>query len=112
MFAVHVDDIISIASSVEENNRFKSQLNAKWKISDLGEAKFALGISISRNRADRTISLSQTALIDRIVAEFGQADAHPVDTLMVAGLNLQLVLPQLWLKAGSKPKPVTCHDQA
>ena len=89
MFAVHVDDIISIASSTDENNRFKSQLNAKWKISDLGEAKFALGISIARNRSDRTIALSQTALIDRIVSEFGQSDAHPADTPMVAGLYLQ-----------------------
>ena len=75
IFAVHVDDIISIASSAEENNRFKSDLDAKWKISDLGEAKFALGIAMTRDRPNRTISLSQTALIDRIVSDFGQSDA-------------------------------------
>jgi hypothetical protein len=91
MFAVHVDDIISIASSgsADENNRFKSQLNAKWKISDLGEAKFALGISITQKRSERSISLSQTALIDHIVSEFGQTDTHPADTPMVTGLHLQ-----------------------
>jgi hypothetical protein len=89
IFAVHVDDIISIASSAEENNRFKSDLDAKWKISDLGEAKFALGIAMTRDLPNRTISLSQTALIDRIVSDFGQSDAHTVDTPMVAGLHLQ-----------------------
>jgi hypothetical protein len=38
IFAVHVDDIVSIASSAEENNRFKSDLDGKWIISDLKEA--------------------------------------------------------------------------
>jgi hypothetical protein len=89
MFAVHVDDIISVASTSDENNRFKADLDAKWKISDIGEAKFALGIAMSRNRVERTISLSQTALIDRIISEFGQTDAHSVDTPMVAGLHLR-----------------------
>ena len=88
IFAVHVDDIISIASSVAENDRFKAELNSKWKISDLGPVKFALGIAVARDRANHTISLSQTALIDRIVSEFGQRDAHPVDTPMVTGHHL------------------------
>jgi hypothetical protein len=89
IFAVHVDDIISIALSAEENNRFKSDLDAKWKISDLSKAKFALGIAMTRDRPNRTISLSQMALIDCIVSNFGQSDAHTVDTPMVVGLHLQ-----------------------
>jgi hypothetical protein len=89
IFAVHVDDIISAASSPEENERFKASLKSKWDISDLGAAKYALGIALSRDRANRTISLSQTALIDRITSEFGQSDAHPCDTPMVAGLRLE-----------------------
>ena len=50
--------------------------------------KYALGIGISRNRPERSISLSQTALIDRIVEQFGQTDAHPVDTPMEGGLQI------------------------
>jgi len=45
-----------------------------------------LGIAIERN-AD-TISLSQTTFIDHIIEQFGQTDAHPVDTPMVVGLQL------------------------
>jgi hypothetical protein len=41
------------------------------------------------DRPNRTISLSQMALIDRIISDFGQLDAHTVDTPMVAGLHLQ-----------------------
>jgi hypothetical protein len=71
IFAVHVDDIISISSSADENTRFKTELRQHWELSDLGAVKFALGIGITRDRPNRTISLSQTALIDRIVEEFG-----------------------------------------
>ena len=88
IFAVHVDDIISAASSVDENERFKASLKAKWDISDLGAVKYALGIAMSRDRDNRTISLSQTALIDRIVLDFNQHDSHPVDTPMVPGNRL------------------------
>jgi hypothetical protein len=89
MFAVHVDDIISAASSPEENKKFKEELRSKWEISDLGPAKFVLGIAVTRDLERRTITLSQTALIDKVINEFGQGDAHAAETPMVAGLQLQ-----------------------
>jgi hypothetical protein len=88
MFAVHVDDIICISDTPAENDRFKSELRQHWELSDLGPVKYALGIAITRDRKSRTISLSQTALIDRIVEQFGQLDAHPTDTPMVAGYKV------------------------
>jgi hypothetical protein len=86
---VHVDDFLSIADSKEENERFKSQMRTRWIISALGEPKFCIGIAISRNRADRTVSLSQTALIDKIITQYGQHDAHPISTPMDPGLKLR-----------------------
>jgi len=86
VFAVHVDDIFSIANPPEENIRFREQLRAKWDISDLGPIKFALGIAVECDA--NTISLSQTAFIDCVVNQFGQGDVHPVDTPMVVGLQL------------------------
>ena len=89
IFAVHVDDIIAAGSCPGENDRFRDLLKSKWEITQLGEPKLALGIAISRNRAHRTISLSQTAKIDDLVEEFGQQNARSVDTPMVAGLQLK-----------------------
>ena len=66
-----------------------TELSSKWEISDLGSAKFALGIAISRDLHQRTISISQTALINHVVQQFGQSDAHSVDTPMVARLQLR-----------------------
>jgi len=61
IFAVHVDDTLSIAWPPEENTRFKNELKSKGENSDLGPAKFALGIAIERGA--HSISLSQTAII-------------------------------------------------
>ena len=96
--AVHVDDFLSIASSKEENERFKSQMKLVWSISDLGEAKHCIGIAIQRDKPKRAVYLSQKALIDKIIQQFGQQDSHPVSTPMDAGLKLRRVdkstLPQ------------------
>ena len=89
VFGMHVDDIYSIADPPTENDRFKVELRSKWDISDLGSVKFALGIAVERDRESRSISLSQTAFIDRLIARFDLADAHPVDTPMVQGLQIR-----------------------
>jgi Reverse transcriptase (RNA-dependent DNA polymerase) len=89
VFALHVDDIIAAGSSPKETEQFRDLLKSKWEITELGEPKYALGIAISRNHQNRTISLSQSAKIDQLVNEYGQRDAHSVDTPMVTGLQLR-----------------------
>jgi hypothetical protein len=89
IFVVHVDDIISTASSPEENAHFRDMLKSNWEISKLGKPKYALGIAISCDHSNCSISLSQTAKIDQIIEEYGQKDSHPVDTPMVTGLQLR-----------------------
>jgi hypothetical protein len=65
--AVHVDDFLIVSSTPDASHAFKEELKSLWTISDLGEAHFCIGIAISHNCVDRTISISQTALIDRVV---------------------------------------------
>ena len=89
IFAVHVDDIFSIANPPEENAHFKEQLCSKWEISDLGPAKFALGIAIDHDLDRHTIGLSQVAFIDRLIKRFNLSDACPVDTPMIQGLQIR-----------------------
>ena len=87
--AVHVDDFLSIASKLSENERFKAQMREIWKISSSGEAKYCVGIGIMRNHQERTILLSQTALIDKIICQFGQQDSFPTNSPMDPGLKLR-----------------------
>ena len=88
IFSLHVDDIFSAASSPDETASFKALLESQWEIADLGPAKFALRIAISRDTSSHTISLSQTTYIDRLLERFNLTDANPADTPMVAGLQL------------------------
>src|SRR5277367_2439731 len=85
---VHVDDFLSVANSVSVNVRFKEQLKELWKINDLGDAKFCVGIAISRDFVRRTVDISQVALIDRIISQFNLSEAFPIATPMEPGLRL------------------------
>ena len=86
--AIHVDDFLSIASYREENERFKQQMHQVWTISDPGDVRFVVGIAVEWDHPNHTVMLSQTALIDRIVTQFGQSEASPLSTPMAPGLKL------------------------
>jgi hypothetical protein len=88
LVAIHIDDFFTIGSSKSVIADFKTQLRTKWTVSDLREAQFCLGIALEHNQSTRTINLSQTALIDRVVTQFGLQDAVPVSTPMEPGLQL------------------------
>jgi Reverse transcriptase (RNA-dependent DNA polymerase) len=87
--AVHVDDYLSIADSKDENERFKDQMRQVWTISELGTARFIVGIAVTWDRTTQTVALSQTALIDKIIEQFGQKDAHPVSAPLEPGSKLR-----------------------
>jgi len=89
IFGVHIDDIYSIADPPKENARFKAELHSRWDISDLGDIKFTLGIGIERDRESRSIYLDQGAFIDRLITRFNLSEAHPADTPMTQGLQIQ-----------------------
>jgi hypothetical protein len=89
--AMHVDDYLSIASNKEENEAFKAQMRKVWNISDLGTVKLLVGIAIEWDRPKYAVMLSQTALINKIITQYGQQDANPVATPMDPGLKLQRV---------------------
>jgi hypothetical protein len=81
--------MVAAASDPTANDLFKRQLRSRWAISDLGEIKFCLGINIVRDPERKTVSLSQTALIDRLVSQFYQTDADSPRTPMEHKVELQ-----------------------
>ena len=57
---VYVDDLLLAATTQKFMDSIKAKLSASFKMWNLGEAKYILGIEIKRNRKFRTISLSQS----------------------------------------------------
>ncbi|KDQ05550.1 hypothetical protein BOTBODRAFT_78019, partial [Botryobasidium botryosum FD-172 SS1] len=49
---------------------------------DLGEVKWILGISVTRDRDARTITLSQSAYVDKLLTCFDMTNSNPVATPM------------------------------
>ena len=76
MIAVYVDDILVVSKNLTEIERFKSYLASRFEVKALGEAKYCLGIEISRHRD--SISLNQIGYIKDILERFGMSDAKVV----------------------------------
>ncbi|KAL7284453.1 hypothetical protein ACG7TL_001744 [Trametes sanguinea] len=88
IFGIHVDGMLSIASSSTAPTEFITNLRKVWPISDLGDAHFCVGIAITRDCAMHTVSISQTVLIDQIVTQFGLTGTHPVSSPMESSCKL------------------------
>src|SRR5882672_2175112 len=61
---------------------FKQQLGHRFKIKDLGELHWLLGIEVKQDCVACTISFSQHAYIDKILEKFGLHDAKPLSSLL------------------------------
>jgi transposase InsO family protein len=83
ILAVHVDDCAMTGSSPKLILLYKEKLNARYALTDLGEVSWLLGIQVTHDCATRSISLSQKAYIESIIARFSLADAKAYSTPMV-----------------------------
>lgn len=55
-----------------------TKLNAEFEITRGGPARYILGIQIRRDRASRSLDLSQSAYIRDVLTRFGMQDANPL----------------------------------
>ena len=85
---VYVDDITIAGKDGAKIAWVKSELKKHFKLRDLGPAEFLLGIHIIRDRAKRTIQLSQRQAVVDILHKFNMADAAPVHTPLNPSVKL------------------------
>ena len=72
--AVYVDDKLIFSKNLNAIKRLKAQLSEHFEITDLGEARWILGMEVIRDRKLGTISLSQHRYITTILDRFGLKD--------------------------------------
>lgn len=85
---VSTDDMTLAAKYLRTIEDLKRELGDRYEISDLGEIHWLLGIEVKRDRANRTIHLSQRAYLDSIIKEFNLEDAPPLSVPAEPGLVL------------------------
>ena len=88
------------ASDLHELQALKADLTAEFEMEDLGDASFVLGVEIVRDRARRTITISQTAYTKAVVDRHITGPRHKQHTPMessarhVKATNEQQATPQ------------------
>ena len=73
---LYVDDIIVCGNKIAIVNDVKKRIGSKFKCKDLGEIKKYLGITITRNRKNRIITLSMKDYIDKMLDQFGMSKCN------------------------------------
>ena len=86
--AIYVDDL-AIVGSFEHTAKLRDYLAAEFKMKDIGKIKTFLGVLVERNRAQRTISLSNKAYLEKILSKHGMVDCNSVSTPQQPGLHLK-----------------------
>jgi hypothetical protein len=78
--ALYVDDLLLFSRTIGEIQSLKEALLSAFEMKDLGEAKYVLGISITRNRAKKTLVIDQEHYIRDLLREHGLDDGRTVTT--------------------------------
>ena len=118
MIALYVDDLTICTKDKAYMNRLKEKLNSRFKMEDMGELRYILGIEVARDREKRTISLGQHKYIDDLIIRHGLTNAKTSQTPLDPNVHLRTVEGEkpvdiveyqsivgglMWLMLGTRP---------
>ena len=86
--AVYVDDLIMATKTQEEMQQVKQLLQSRFKMKDLGELHYCLGIIIKYDMVGKLIEIHQKQYIMKMLEKYKLQDVKPVAT--PADLNVKL----------------------
>ncbi|CAI7849967.1 unnamed protein product [Closterium sp. NIES-54] len=79
---VYVDDIVFATADTEALAYVMSELQKRHMCIDLGELTSYLGLRITRDRAQRTITLTQSHMVQQVLQRFGFTYSSPQSALL------------------------------
>ncbi|CAI5953487.1 unnamed protein product [Closterium sp. NIES-65] len=77
---VYVDDLVFATADIAGLAYVKSELQKRHTCTDLGELRSYLGLQITRDRARRTITLTQSHMVQQVLQRFGFTYSSPQAT--------------------------------
>ena len=88
--SVYVDDIqIYGPRGSKHIPELKKELHIRFAMTELGPCTYYLGMEIQRDRNKRTVRITQTTYLKKVLARFGMSNCASAPTPMVAGTQLQ-----------------------
>ncbi|CAI7928397.1 unnamed protein product [Closterium sp. NIES-54] len=85
---VYVDDLVFATADTKALALVKSELQKRHTCTDLGELRSYLGMQITRDRAWRTITLTQSHMVNQVLQRFGFRYSSPQSTPLPTGHSL------------------------
>ncbi|CAI7900435.1 unnamed protein product [Closterium sp. NIES-53] len=85
---VYVDDLVFATADTEALAHVKSEQQKRHTCTDLGELTSYLGLRITRDRAQRTITLTQSHMVQQVLQRFGFTYSSPQSTPLPTGHSL------------------------
>ncbi|CAI7831512.1 unnamed protein product, partial [Closterium sp. NIES-54] len=77
---VYVDDLVFATADTAGLAHMKSELQKRHTCTDLGELRSYLGLQITRDRAQRTITLTQSHMVQQVLQRFDFTYSSPQAT--------------------------------
>ncbi|CAI7789621.1 unnamed protein product [Closterium sp. NIES-53] len=85
---VYVDDLVFATADTEALAHVKSELQKRHTCIDFGELTSYPGLRITRDRAQRTITLTQSHMVQQVLQRFGFTYSSPQSTPLPTGHSL------------------------
>ncbi|CAI7895464.1 unnamed protein product [Closterium sp. NIES-54] len=85
---VYVDDLVFAAADTEALAHVKSELHKRHTCTDLGELTSYLGLRITQDRVQRTITLTQSHMVQQVLQRFNFTYSSPQSTPLPTGHSL------------------------
>ncbi|CAI7806718.1 unnamed protein product [Closterium sp. NIES-53] len=85
---VYVDDLVFATADTQALTLVKSKLQKRHTCTDLGELRGYLGLQIIRDRARRTITLTQSHMVHQVLQRFGFQYSSPQTTPLFTSHSL------------------------
>ncbi|CAI5980584.1 unnamed protein product [Closterium sp. NIES-65] len=106
---VYVDDLVFATADTAGLAHVKSELQKRHTCTDLGELRSYLGLQITRDRARRTITLTQSHMVQQVLQRFGFTYSSPQATPLSTRHSLSaLPSDESVESSGPYPKLVDC----
>jgi len=80
IIAVYVDDLIVLTKTQHEMDRVKVVLSDRFRMKDMGQLHYCLGISIVQDKENNTVYLHQNQYIENLLKKFNMVDSKVVAT--------------------------------
>lgn len=78
--AIYVDDLLILHNDLKRRDNFKKNLMNTFKMKDIGNAEYVLGIKITRDREKGKIWLDQKLYIENLLEKYNMTECNPVST--------------------------------